>query len=648
MSVEIPKLAVVFGSVTPPQGDIIDLRVHLGCTKEVSSFVCLLQNWNKKYSPGGNSPINVGMDSHIDIGRGTNVPTVITCRVESVKYESTPVANYLRVAGRCWGENLFRRVVTKTYENQKGEAIVKNLLDAYALLSHQRNSTELVEDTDTTYTKLDYENTPVWDILKFIAASADKAGVIGYDFRVAPDGKFEFFARNSKTSPVSLSEKIEVSAYRKDIHRVRNKITVYGAPDKSEPSDKDNLTEGILNHLLSDDAEDWHSNTVYHLVGTCIYDPSANQKINVNKVELEAKQWGGTGYYKITYQKEGGSETIIVTDQSFTNETYELKQHTGLDIWSDAGKDITIRFYTRISDAAGTVYSRNHRVVGDIFNGDWSAVSGEISLDSSTKVKGTLSIKTYATSLYYAASILSLKSGEEINCNLYPILNFWIKRESSFNGNVDVILYDSADKSASHFFIIGPDEWFQKQFKVGSENEDIWNAESGFDWTDIKKVRFDCWFTGAGTGGFWIDGLFFGGRRYSSTQEDSSSQSSYGLRELVEVDEELYSDSECQLRAKALLAHLKEPAEYLTVRSTVIDYGNTPILPGDKIHVTLPNENVGADFRILNVEYYVDARTQTLEITLKLGQEQSLLADYLFALRSKTDHLSRYKIARLI
>ena len=50
----------------------------------------------------------------------------------------------------------------------------------------------------------------------------------------------------------------------------------------------------------------------------------------------------------------------------------------------------------------------------------------------------------------------------------------------------------------------------------------------------------------------------------------------------------------------------------------------------------------------MDVEYYVDAKTQTLEITLKLGREQPFLADYLFALRSKTDHLNMYKVARLI
>jgi len=529
MSVEIPKVAVAFGAVTPPQGDVIDLRVYLGCTKEVGSFEVLLQNWDKKYSPGGSYPINVGMDGHIDIGRGANVPQIITCRVESVKYESSPTENYLRVAGRCWGEKLFRRVVTKTYENKKGEEIVKDLIDYYAGLGHVRNSTELVENTDTTYTKLDYEDTPVFDVLKYIAESADKTGVIGFDFRVAPDGKFEFFARNSKTSPVSLSEKIEFSEYRKDIHRVRNKIVVYGIADKSDPADKDAWTESLT--------------------------PA---------------------------------------------------------------------------------------------DGSWSAVAGEVTLDTTTKIKGNASIKTYTASNYYAGCKFTLNSGKDVNANLYPLLRFWVKRDNAFNGNLNIILYDAADKSASHMVNVGPDKWIQQQVKVGSENADIWDVESGFNWTQTKTVRFDCWFTDTGTGSFWVDGLLFGGRRYSSIQEDSASQTNYGLRELVEVDEELYSDNECMLRAKAFLNYLKDPAEYLTVRSTVIDYGITPLLPGDKIHVTLPNENVDSDFRILNVEYHVDAKTQTLEITLELGREQPLLADYLYVLRSKTDHLSRHKIARLI
>jgi hypothetical protein len=438
------------------------------------------------------------------------------------------------VSGRCWGEKLFRYVVTKTYSSQKGEAIVKDLLDYFAGLSHVRNSTELVENTDTTYSKLEYENTPAWDILKFIAGSADLAGVIGYDFRVAPDGKFEFFPRNSKSSSVSLTEKIEVSEYRKDIHSVRNKITVYGVVDKSVPSDKDAWTE-----------------------------------------------------------------SLTPTD------------------------------------------------------GVWSILQEEnvISLDSGSKVRGSYSIKTVTMTAEYAIPVFTLNAGKEVDANKYPLLSFYEALKYAI-GPTRVTLIDTANKTVDKYVDVAADEkWHKVDLKVGFQNEIEWeNVTSGFNWSQIKKIQFSTMFSGGTqeTRAIWIDVLYFGGCRYSSMQEDTGSQTTYGLRELVDTDEELYSDNECMLRAKAILAQLKDPAEYITIRSTVIDYGTTPLWPADKIHVVLPNENVDADFRILSVEYFVDAKTQTLEITLELGREVPLLADYLYALRSKSDHMSRHKIARLI
>ena len=528
LSVQPPVVAVVFGSVTPPQADVVEARVHLGCTEEVGSFEVLLQNWNGKYSPGGTSPVGVGTDGSVGVGRGADCPLLLTCRVESVKYESSPVESYVRVVGRCWGERLFRRVVTKTYLNTKGEEIVKDLLDNYVGLSHARDSVELVEDTDTTYTRLEYENTPVIDILRHIADSSDNAGVIGYDFRVAPDGKFEFFPRNSKASSISLSERIEHSEYSMDVHRVRNKAVVYGVADKSLPADKDQWTESL-------------------------------------------------------------------------------------------------------SPA----------------DGDWTATSGEVSLDTAVKVKGLGSIKTYAQNLSYGGCVFTLDAGKEVNAERYPVLNLWLKQDSSYNGNVSLTLYDNDDHSANHEFTAGYDKWFQAQVRAGAVDAYLWQVDAGFDWTSVTKVRVVCWFDSTGTGSFWVDGLFFGGCRYSAVEEDSGSQSAYGLRELVEVDEELWSDTECSLRAKALQASLKSPAEKLTLRSTVLDYGDSPILAGDTVHLELPNEGVDSDFRVSSVEYCVDSKTQTLETSLELGREAPLLADHMFALRSKISHLSRYKTAKL-
>ena len=531
MSVEVPKLAVNLGGVGVPQGDIIEARVHLGATKEVSSWELLLQNWDGKYSIGGAYQLSVGVDGYVCVGRGANVPQIITTRTESVEYESAPAENYVRVSGRCWGEKLFRRVVTKTYESQKGEAIIKDLLDYYAGLSHVRGGTELVEDTDTTYTKLEYADTPVWDILKYIAESADKAGVLGFDFRVAPDGKFEFFQKNSKTCAASLSEKIEQSNYRKDIHRVRNKIMIYGIADKSVPVDKDAWTESL-------------------------------------------------------------------------------------------------------TPADGT----------------WASTSGAVSFDTAKKAKGTGSVKLYAQNLYYGACLFTLNAGKEVDCNLYPILEFLAFLEKTFNGNVIIQLFDASSREAKKNLTVGPGEWRLTSLRVGVSNAGDWEEVAvSFDWAQVKQVKISCDFSGAGTGSFWVDGLYFGGRRYAAVREDAASQSAYGLRELTETDEELWSDHECDLRAKALLAYLKDPAEYLTISSTVLDYGSEPVLPGDKIHVELPNENVNSDFRIESVEYRVDAKTQTLELTLELGKVPPQMADYLYGLRTFTvnvEKLSRTKLGK--
>ena len=532
MSVALPVVAVVFGSVTPPQGDILDLRAFLGCTKEVSSFSCLLQNFDEKYSPGGTYPINVGDNGTISIGRGANCPLILSLRVEKINCESTPVENYIRVRGRCWGEKLFRRVVTKKYENQKGEAIVKDLIDNYVGLSHVRNSTELIEDTDTTYTLLEYENTPVFDILKYIAGSADLAGVIGFDFRVEYDGKFAFFAKNSKTSPVSLSERIEVSSYRKDIHRIRNKITVFGAAEKAYPTDKDAWTETL--DIDGDATDDWSS---------------------------------GTG-------------------------------------------------------------------------------TGSVALDSAEEIVGTYCIRhTTNTSDYYGCLVLSLASaGITVDCNKYPSFTFQIKQQSAFSGAITVQLeeyHDGTWQVARREIRISPGEdWSLQSFGVGEKHKDEWTYSifntKDFDWRYVQRILFYAHFSGTGTGSFWVDNLFFNHRRWSATHGT-------GEREYSDTDEELHSDAECLRRAKALHDYLSGTSEYLKVTSDVIDYGTTPILAADRIWVTVPNENIDGYYRVLRPEYRVFPAIQTLRITLELGKEPPLLADYLYHVRRKTSSLAKYK-----
>jgi len=652
MSINSPVASVVFGSITPLQGDIIDLQIHLGCSNEISSFDCLLQNFDKKYSLGGTYPINVGVDGSISLGRGANCPLVLTLKVEEIEPLSTATENYIRVRGRCWGECLFRRLVTKCYDNVKGEAVVKDIIDNYTSLSHVRNSVELIEDTDTTYTKLDYEDTPVFDIIKYIAETADKAGVIGYDFRIASDGKFEFFPRNSKTSPVSLSERLEVSEYAKNIHRIRNKITVYGAAERTKPSNEDSWTDGTADQSQSDAVEDSHLQRTYQLVSTLTFTPSANQKIALKKVKLDVKVTSPhTGQYKITYQKGAGAETDLATDQSFANTAYETKEHV-CAINGDFGEEIVVRFYTKIYLGpydGELVSSKNYYMHYDLLVYDWDPDQAGLGiiLDATDKQQGTASVKVTAASTTWAGATLTLADADKVNGNKFANINVKVKLGSNYKGSGQIYLYSTQvppDNYVSQPINVAVGQWQNLSFAVGRKNRSQWFGNpTSFDWTQIKKIRLVFDLVDTSSGNFLFDHMFFGSGRWEATREDATSQSQYGLREKVETDEELHSDAECDYRAKALLDFLKGPIETLKVRSEVIDYGTSPILAGDKIHVTIPNENIDSDYRIISTEYRASGRDQTLEVELELAKEPQLLADFIYGFRKAIQKLDKYK-----
>jgi len=102
-----------------------------------------------------------------------------------------------------------------------------------------------------------------------------------------------------------------------------------------------------------------------------------------------------------------------------------------------------------------------------------------------------------------------------------------------------------------------------------------------------------------------IDGLYFGHGRWRGTALDlegaGSSGQLYGQRDLEAIDDKLHSDSDCSKRAKTLLYQKKDPPILIDVSVK----GNTNILVGDQLTMTIPAENISAQpFHVLSVEHF--------------------------------------------
>ena len=275
-------------------------------------------------------------------------------------------------------------------------------------------------------------------------------------------------------------------------------------------------------------------------------------------------------------------------------------------------------------------------------DGAWSSGTGtgNVSLDSAERIVGNYCIKHATTTPdYYARAVFTLNTGKEINANVYPSVNFQIKEESAFSGEVTLILEDINGNWAAKEYRIGNNKkWHFESFMCGAKHADEWAGSNiaNFNWEKIKKLLFDAHFSGAGTGAFWIDNLYFSNCRWSATLEDSVSQSKYGVRELAIVDETLISDDACAKVANAELKYRKDPAESLRV--TVL--GDPCIVAGETIRVTSPNEGIDADYRIQAVDHFLDDEGE-FETSLTLIAEPPRIAEILSETRREVGVLMR-------
>lgn len=116
--------------------------------------------------------------------------------------------------------------------------------------------------------------------------------------------------------------------------------------------------------------------------------------------------------------------------------------------------------------------------------------------------------------------------------------------------------------------------------------------------------------------------------------------------ELIETNEEFHSDDTCYQRARSLLVYLKDPAEYLTIETSLLTGDNLKVFPGEKTSIAIPNDNIDAAYRVVSIDHRI--RGVELETTLELGWEPplypTLFSDYAERMKSLERGTGRGKI----
>lgn len=239
----------------------------------------------------------------------------------------------------------------------------------------------------------------------------------------------------------------------------------------------------------------------------------------------------------------------------------------------------------------------------------WAIEIGDGVEWNSTNKVGSESLRAYGT----VATILEASWTPPSAFNLqakgcYDYIHFWFRKNDS---NSFVVQLYAPDVNNRFQTPLGKpldygvtNEFKEHTLPVGLKHDSEWRKIGNPSWESIPEIR---WFIGV-TGGtleFYVDGLYFGGARYSGTASDSTSQTNYGQRDLEVTDDRLLSDDACGKRAETLLLQKKDPPTQIEL----VVPGNTNVLVGDRLSITIPAENISsASYDVFMVEHSFSAR----------------------------------------
>jgi len=476
-------------------------------------------------------------------------------KVYQIHGTSTKDGIFRIIKGRDQGEVLLRRFKgMKDWVNIDASVIATELANDLGL-----GTGDITADTTDENHRIDIDkHERYFDFLQKVSDYWKDAGSqVKKDFHVDADNDLVWGSRPYRTVGVetlTVGDNIRSYGVVRDLTSVKNKIWVYGKHGKPNDSSLD---------LGTDMATPEPGDTTVDAISA-----SGQKVLNVTATasfseddEVLIYDWGNR-YEKNTVDTiQAGVSLTMVNDLAYA---YQIGDYVfQLPGWTPGFANVTL-----------------------------AAVNGA----NEYKVGARAIEATAAAASDNGMTYMPLTN---LNMNYYPRINFWAM--SKTDASPLYIRLDDVNFNQAWYYTgkqLGPDKdsWSFFNIPAGRDNETGWEFwAANFDWSNIFEIAFVA--DDVNDGELIIDGFYLGNRRFGYTSNDATSQTNYGIQEMVVVDDDLSSDADCQRRGAALLYQLKDPV----VRVDIETLGNTNILVGDQLSLTIPAENISAVHDVIKV-----------------------------------------------
>lgn len=232
----------------------------------------------------------------------------------------------------------------------------------------------------------------------------------------------------------------------------------------------------------------------------------------------------------------------------------------------------------------------------------WTAAQGTLSASADHQV-GSYSIKIEQATSGYLTLYYTLPQTVTVR----DTTNLFFKYKSNrLDGDARVELYAPDSSNRFHCALTSDGNWhdFDQELGIknmygGSNPSGMWTEGAGHpNWWNIKYIAFTGT-TSAFPSTFHVDGLYFNPIRPFDIAQDATNIAAYGQRDTEIISDSLLTTAECECHSETQLYQQK--SRIIRLDPTVL--GNTNILVGDRLSITLPLDNISAvDFDVVSVE----------------------------------------------